>query len=677
MSAALFEYPITELKNVAKQYNLAYYIDNIERLTKSQLIDSILDHMKWKKAQSELENTVDVTLPLAPIKTNYEKVRDKTKPRIRKNYAELRAETEKRKPAHQPIPKYKGRKDWSKIKVEALEPQVYEVVMDGKIPTVFEFVNTFHNLDPADQTKIVNTLGMTEAQALPEGVEAFGDLTEAEEKEVAETVIEAVKEAKNEIVENVREAKTVLEEYKSKLKPREKKAYYPDMEKWRLVRIAELLIEKPSLSQSQIGKLLEKDGFTVGTAQSSVSKQLGEIKKLNLIPKNAPKPPAVAPVVKEEPKPEPKPEPKKEEPKANTKLEKLEALKKEGYKYEPPAGMSRAEALKGLNDLWEKAYDFVTQAEEDNPKKTNRYYTADGDLSDRMEKDGDYVRRKAQELNYIPDRRFAYFSLGETHTSWSMSDSREEIDKKWQIRKQKEHDFVNILGNLVDGDEKTKLFYDEDLMEEEIKRAKRTGGLIFNPLDIVKTPANKGFLLKYGDKDTFNTPAKLMEPTVADFTKKIKICEDLAHVLENISPVEALGWRVIYQELWEARKNLVFPKDPKDVIRMAPARQVTPASADPVVLSSLAAPGESPDVTKNQKKHGEHLEMMFLKALSGLSPITIGNKGKDASHYPIVDMTARWDAIKDALKKNTDSLKSWTELQHAPKEWIDKSKLQY
>nr|WPF46462.1 MAG: hypothetical protein [Lake Baikal virophage 3] len=460
----LFDYPITELKNVAKQYNLAYYIDNIERLSKSQLIDSILDHMKWKKAQNELENTVDVTLSLEPITTNYEKERDKTNPRIRKNYAELREETAhaRTKPAHQPIPNYKGRKDGSKIQVEALEPQVYEVVMDGKIPSVFEFVNTFHNLDPADQTKIVNTLGMTEAQALPEGIVAFGDLTEEEEKEVATNVIEAVKVARKEIIENVKEVKSVLEEYKSKLRPREDKAYYPDMEKWRLVRIAELLIEKPSLYQSQIGKLLEKDGFKVGTAQSSVSKQLLEVAKLNLIPKNAPKPPVVP--VKEEPKVKQKEELKQEIQKPITKEEKeiafLENLKKEGYKYEPPKGKTRKDVKDELEDLWEKASSYVEASEEKGDKPTSQ-----------KEKEENYVRRKAEELNYTPDRRFAFFSLGGRGSSLKQTF---EEEKKYETIKLKEHDFVNVLGKLLSfyDDPNKKILYDSDLINDEIKAKK-------------------------------------------------------------------------------------------------------------------------------------------------------------------------------------------------------------
>ena len=483
MSSALFEYPITELKNVAKQYNLAYYIDNIERLTKSQLIDSILDHMKWKKAQSELENTIDVTLPLAPIKTNYEKVRDKNSPRVRKNYAELRAEITPRSPTHHPIPKYKGRKDWSKIQIEELEPQTYEVIMDGKIPTIFNFVDSFHKLEPADQAKIVNTLGMTEAQALPEGVVAFGDMTDAQEKEVATTVIEAVKEAKKETVEAVKVAKSALSEFKDGLKPRQSSIYYPDMEKWRLVRIAEFLIEKPSLSQSQLGKLLEKDGFQVGTSQSAVSKYLGEIRRLELIPKNAPKPPAETP----QPKPEKDEdfvisttaeEDAAEEEKERQRLinmagAKLEALKKTGYVYTPPKGMSMEKAMEGLNDLWSKAYEYVNESEKSGSDKKGRYYTAPGDLNFQLRKDGDYVRKTAKDLNYVPDSRFANYSLGNYNELLNLKKqglSSEELKKKAEAITTRQYEFLNILGRITDGD--PQQFYDEELINEEIKGAK-------------------------------------------------------------------------------------------------------------------------------------------------------------------------------------------------------------
>jgi hypothetical protein len=126
--------------------------------------------------------------------------------------------------------------------------------------------------------------------------------------------------------------------------------------------------------------------------------------------------------------------------------------------------------------LWSKAYEYVNESEKSGNDKKGRYYTAPGDLNFQLRKDGDYVRKTAKELNYVPDSRFANYSLGNYNELLNLERfkkqgfSREELKKKAEAITTRQYDFLNILGGITDGE--PQQFYDEELIDEEIKGAK-------------------------------------------------------------------------------------------------------------------------------------------------------------------------------------------------------------
>jgi hypothetical protein len=219
-SDTLFDYPTSELKNLAKEYNLAYYINNIERLTKSELVDAIMDHMTWKKAQEEVDNRIQFKKSMKGISLNYDKERDKTKPRQRLNYQELKKAHPILTSKHQEIPKYKGKKDWSQTHLKEISPAVVEAVQ-GNVPGVAEILSQFRKMTDAQQKQVINNLGLTEAQVLPPGVPALGEMEEKDEIKVANTIkkiLEVVQEQNPmEGIEIRPKSTNKLDDFKAKL----------------------------------------------------------------------------------------------------------------------------------------------------------------------------------------------------------------------------------------------------------------------------------------------------------------------------------------------------------------------------------------------------------------------------------------------------------------------------
>ena len=337
-SGTLYDYPTSELKNLAKEYNLAYYINNIERMTKHELIEAIRDHMNWKKEQQRLDNAVQFSKTLSHITKNYDKDRDKTSPRIRKNYAELKKESpqlQARMPM--PVPKYKGRKDWLHTvgeRVKHVSPTVLGEIATAPTPSVSQVLSQFRSMTETQQKQLIASLGLTEAEVLPEGVPALGELEPADEKAVANTVHDVIAEFKKVVmnpeplvglVVEPKRDESKLEAFKAKTAEKtpfpadlRAKPYFPGIDSWRYIAIAEALLKRPGMTQQELSDQLKKDGWQVGVSQPNISKLLPAIRKLGLLdkPTGTTKAPAT-------------PAPKAEEKKKEEKTEIVEEKEKE------------------------------------------------------------------------------------------------------------------------------------------------------------------------------------------------------------------------------------------------------------------------------------------------------------------------------------------------------------
>lgn len=304
-SGTLYDYPTSELKNLAKEYNLAYYINNIERMTKHQLVEAIRDHMNWKKEQQRLDNAVQFSKTLSHVTKNYDKTRDKASPRIRKNYAELRKESpqlQARMPL--PVPKYKGRKDWLHTvgeRVKHVSPTVLGEIATAPTPSVSQVLSQFRSMTETQQKQLIASLGLTEAEVLPEGIPALGELEPVDEKAVANTVHDVIAEFKKVVtnpeplvglVVEPKRDESKLEAFKAKVSARSPfpadlraKPYFKDIDSWRYIAIAEALQKRPGMTQQELSNQLKKDGWQVGVSQPNISKLLPAIRKLGLLEK--------------------------------------------------------------------------------------------------------------------------------------------------------------------------------------------------------------------------------------------------------------------------------------------------------------------------------------------------------------------------------------------------------
>jgi hypothetical protein len=337
-SGTLYDYPTSELKNLAKEYNLAYYINNVERMTKHELVESIRDHMNWKREQERLDNAVQFSKTLSHVTKNYDKTRDKASPRIRKNYAELKKESPQlQAKMPMPVPKYKGRKDWLHTvgeRVKHVSPTVLGEIATAPTPSVSQVLSQFRSMTETQQKQLIASLGLTEAEVLPEGVPALGELEPADEKAVANTVHDVIAEFKKIVmnpeplvglVVEPKRDESKLEAFKAKTQAKtpfpadlRAKAYFAGIDSWRYIAIAEALLKRPGMSQQELSNQLKKDGWQVGVSQPNISKLLPAIKKLGLLDKptgttKAPETPA----------------PKAEEKKKGERTENVETKEKE------------------------------------------------------------------------------------------------------------------------------------------------------------------------------------------------------------------------------------------------------------------------------------------------------------------------------------------------------------
>jgi hypothetical protein len=304
-SGTLYDYPTSELKNLAKEYNLAYYINNIERMTKHQLVEAIRDHMNWKKEQQRLDNAVQFSKTLTHVTKNYDKTRDKASPRIRKNYAELKKESpqlQAKMPL--PVPKYKGRKDWLHTvgeRVKHVSPTILGEIATAPTPSVSQVLSQFRSMTETQQKQLIASLGLTEAEVLPEGIPALGELEPADEKAVANTVHDVIAEFKKVVmnpeplvglVVEPKRDESKLEAFKRKTAEKtpfpadlRAKAYFAGIDSWRYIAIAEALLKRPGMTQQELSNQLKKDGWQVGVSQPNISKLLPSITKLGLLEK--------------------------------------------------------------------------------------------------------------------------------------------------------------------------------------------------------------------------------------------------------------------------------------------------------------------------------------------------------------------------------------------------------
>jgi hypothetical protein len=269
------------------------------------LIEAIRDHMNWKKEQQRLDNAVQFSKTLSHITKNYDKDRDKTSPRIRKNYAELKKESPQlQAKMPMPVPKYKGRKDWLHTvgeRVKHVSPTVLGEIATAPTPSVSQVLSQFRSMTETQQKQLIASLGLTEAEVLPEGIPALGELEPADEKAVANTVHDVIAEFKK-IVTNpeplvglVVEPKrdeSKLEAFKAKTAEKtpfpadlRAKPYFPGIDSWRYIAIAEALLKRPGMTQQELSNQLKKDGWQVGVSQPNISKLLPAIKKLGLLDK--------------------------------------------------------------------------------------------------------------------------------------------------------------------------------------------------------------------------------------------------------------------------------------------------------------------------------------------------------------------------------------------------------
>jgi hypothetical protein len=697
-SGTLFDYPTSELKNLAKEYNLAYYINNIERLSKADLVEAIMDHMNWKKEQEEVDNRVQFKKSMKGIALNYDKTRDKKNPRQRLNYEELKKAHPVLTAKRQEIPKYKGKKDWSQTHLKEISPAVVEAVQD-KVPGVAEVLSQFRKMTEAQQRQLIGNLGLTEAQVLPPGVPALGEMEAPDEAKVANTIhqiLEVVQEANPmKGIEISPKSTNKLEEFKKKLgdPPQSFKGYFPKIDSWRYVAIAEELLKKPLISQRDLGKELEKKGWNIGVSQSTISKLLPEIKKLGLLEK----PTAAVPDKKKE---EPKPVEKKEEvaePPAvkdpyppykplgdqfENFLSKIRLRVMKRYKddAEEVRPSEKASYLRGYESLkiapfFMKGMLFVgiqgtAQPEEQRPGSNSwTVYNYDEEQGDINYEIG--VTEPTKSLFKIKVEETWQTSKGLISKERAMRKKLEEItvpnSKMSEIRF---NEFAGVNDADFPGLRNNKDFAlpsekpDVSEMLKKLNELNLKGGIIVDP-DTMNS--KKSFPNRWNDNDTPIVEQTLFSSRDGTF-KVMKIAEDLAHILENVNPAEALGWRLIYHELFE-------------YLERQEGRTIVPATYDPAILKKYTAEdlkmtqAEFKAHKKKQYEHGLHIQSMLVKAVRGLSPGSIAAMKTDSENYVVPSV---YDLEKKLIALRTKYPTLTTEnLQHKPKKYDVKNSLKF
>jgi len=784
-SGTLYDYPTSELKNLAKEYNLAYYINNIERLQKAELVDAIMDHMAWKKEQEEVDNRVQFKKSLKGVKLNYDKTRDKKDPRQRLNYKEIKEAQPVLQATHREVPKYKGKKTFGATHVKELTQPIQEVLAQEKIPSTAEMLSMFRKLTEVEQKRLIANLGLTEAEVLPAGVPALGEMEAEDEKEVVTTLHDVIAQLQPlaqqnagltgiEVVPKAQpkaEAEgSKLEKYKATLGPTPKswKGYFANVDGWRYVRIAEMLLKNPGLSQAQIGKALEKEGWTVGTSQSYISRQLTEIKKRGFLEKpKAETPKLVVTEKAETPKntivntqPSPKvaeqPKPKAETPKLpplssfahELKFKKIHTtcLSAEDPNYvnipkdKPKKVAELVDFMNYLEDVRARVFRMYKE-DADTPKEKEVLKTLniepffiEGELFVGIQGDNledqyapNNKEHKYEVYYWDKTKKDISYSIGYTKRNqqgMTYSDTKGfavKIDSAWLDNREhhyrEERDLVKLLDELKTGREYLTFSHAGWESEKHYWYLMKDGFPLATEMpkphhrpEIPKTPELRGGLL-VDAKHFFKTVNELQRPNTSvhkdltgqyeyaprekqfddltygpDISKhSIKVpklepdedgieqleqwmrgAEKLAHVLENVNPAEALGWRVIYHELYEMINNTHFvtlPSKNKGVKEIARKKSSkVPATADPDLIHYFKQNWGDTDVSKpTQYNHAQQIEWTIMKALHGLDKVATNFQYAGMDDIPGVE-----EKLATIQRKYFSQGKVWQQLQHEP-----------
>ena len=345
-TGTLFDYPTYTLKNLAKEYNLHYYIKDVERLSKADLVDAIMAHVEWLKTPEKVKNKLDFEKSLADAPTNFEKDERgffKEKPG-RMNIKQIQKEVEEKKPkppTPPTPPAYKGQKGVSKKVATLVEAVVKEQTSQAKL------LAAYHELSATDQANFRDVIGI-EAKPLPKGVPALGE-ADVSDRQIAIAINEYQEENAPGIVQLQEPAtlrakaepvvsQAVLDNRKrliaaiaaknpggpaaaykkateeegytgtfatfkkqfdeKKAKPTSQHPKLAELEEKAkgdgplstrryLIALAKLLIANKKESQSSLGAKLAEMGFS-GTTQSTISKKISYMKDIGLVkPYNA------------------------------------------------------------------------------------------------------------------------------------------------------------------------------------------------------------------------------------------------------------------------------------------------------------------------------------------------------------------------------------------------------
>lgn len=292
-TGTLFDYPTYTLKNLAKEYNLHYYIRDVERLSKADLVEAILAHVEWLKTPEKVKNKLDFEKSLADTPTNYETDQRGFRPQ-RQNIKQIKKEVEEKKPkppTPPTPPAYKGQKGVSKKVATLVEAVVKEQTSQAKL------LAAYHELSAADQANFRDVIGI-EAKPLPKGVPALGE-ADVSDRQIAIAINEYQEENAPGIVQ-LQEPATlqapppkrkikikssqVKEDEHPKLTELEEKAVNdgPLSNRRYLIALAKLLIANKKESQSTLGRKLAEMGFS-GTTQSTISKKISYMKEIGLV----------------------------------------------------------------------------------------------------------------------------------------------------------------------------------------------------------------------------------------------------------------------------------------------------------------------------------------------------------------------------------------------------------
>jgi hypothetical protein len=296
----LFKYPTATLKNVAKEYNLHYYIKDIERLSKNELITAILTHMLWEEEQEELKNKVEFKTSLKTAKKSYAKEGEKP---VRKNYKQLatKVPTPPTPPAE---PEYKGKKKTLAAAAANLPTLVINEIVNSPVPTQRDLLEDYRKLTSEQRNELRRIL-MVDAIDLPKDIEAPLEhmpkshenmspavhkkaMEDLREKVSARKILEAIKAYRAYLKVKVHPANITITEY-AKLEAYKKqqpsKYEGTNNDRKRLIDLVTMVINNPTWSQEKMSTEMKKLGYTSGVTQPNISKLLSQAKEKGLFEK--------------------------------------------------------------------------------------------------------------------------------------------------------------------------------------------------------------------------------------------------------------------------------------------------------------------------------------------------------------------------------------------------------